>query len=164
MIYIGVHYRGTDYIRHLEKMYNKQVDVSNNNKTNFYSTTKFFLQPYALYKYYVKAMTYFKMKYHNNVIFILFSIDYNWLETYSPLLHAQFNLTVNPNGDNRVSDLVLMAHCNHSIINYGTFGATAAYFAQGTTFVYDLDLPLDHRGATVAIGIAQILPNWYVLS
>lgn len=108
-------------------------------------------------------MTYFKMKYRN-VIFILFSIDYEWIETYSPFLNRQFNLTINPNGDDRVSDLVLMAHCNHSIINYGTFGATAAYFAQGTTFVYDLDLPLDHRGATVAMGIAKILPNWFILS
>lgn len=108
-------------------------------------------------------MTYFKMKY-NNVVFVLFSIDYDWTETYSGLLRNQFNVTVNPNRDDRVSDLVLMAHCNHSIINYGTFGATAAYFAQGTTFVYDLDLPLDHRGATVAMGIARILPNWFVLS
>lgn len=122
-----------------------------------------FLQTYALYKYYVKAMTYFKMKYRS-VIFLFFSIDYEWTETYTPLLRGQFNMTVNPNTDNRVSDLVLMAHCNHSIINYGTFGATAAYFAEGTTFAYDLDLPLDHRGATVAMGIAKILPNWYLLN
>lgn len=109
-------------------------------------------------------MTYFKMKYHGNVIFILFSIDYDWIKDYSVLLRKQFNVSVNPNRDDRVSDLVMMANCNHSIINYGTFGATAAYFAQGTTFVYDLDLPLDHRGATVAMGIARILNNWYVLS
>lgn len=28
VIFVGVHYRGTDYIRHLQKMYNREVDVS----------------------------------------------------------------------------------------------------------------------------------------
>lgn len=27
VILVGIHYRGTDYVRHLQKMYNKQVDV-----------------------------------------------------------------------------------------------------------------------------------------
>lgn len=26
--FVGVHYRGTDYIRHLENAYNRSVDVS----------------------------------------------------------------------------------------------------------------------------------------
>lgn len=37
VVFVGVHYRGTDYVRHLEKMYNKEVDVSfpaNNIKTS----------------------------------------------------------------------------------------------------------------------------------
>lgn len=108
-------------------------------------------------------MTYFKSKY-KNVIFILLSIDYDWLHQYAPYLTEQFNMTVNPNGDSRESDFVLLSHCNHSIINYGTFGVTTALFAEGTTFVYDLKLPLDHRGATVAMGIADILPDWHLLS
>ena len=48
-------------------------------------------------------------------------------------------------------------------MNYGTFGATSAFFAGGTTFVFDLKLPLDHRGQTVAMGISRILPNWYLV-
>lgn len=108
-------------------------------------------------------MSYFQIKY-KNVIFILLSVDYEWIDDYVPLLRDQFKVVVNPNGDSREGDFILLAHCNHSIINYGTFGATAAYFAQGTTFVYDLKLPLDHRGSTVAMGMARILPNWYLLS
>lgn len=109
-------------------------------------------------------MTFFKSKY-KNVIFVLVSVDNKWLDKYSPMLKRQFNITVNPfNEKSREKALVLLAHCNHTIINYGTFGSTAAYFAQGTTFVYDLNLPLDHRGATVAMGMASILPNWHLLS
>lgn len=107
-------------------------------------------------------MNYYKTKY-GNVIFIFFSIDAEWTQKYTPLLRKLFNVVVNPNGDSRETDLALMAHCNHSIINYGTFGATAAYFAQGTTLVYDLKLPLDHRGATVAMGMAKMLDNWFLV-
>lgn len=27
-VYVGIHYRGTDYVRHLQKYYSKDIDVS----------------------------------------------------------------------------------------------------------------------------------------
>lgn len=107
-------------------------------------------------------MNYFQANY-NNVIFIFISIDHNWLSKYSPFLKSQFNVTFNPNGDSREEDFTILSYCNHSVINYGTFGATTAYFARGKTFLYDLKLPLDHRGTTVAMGMARILPDWFPL-
>lgn len=39
--FVGVHYRGTDYLRHLSKMYNKEVDVSNIRERFFFGCQYF---------------------------------------------------------------------------------------------------------------------------
>lgn len=120
-------------------------------------------QTLPTYKYYLKAMSYFK-KHYQALIFILITTDLKWLNQNVRFLKRYNNLVVNPNMLDRTKDLVLLSHCNHLIINYGTFGVTAGIFARGTTFVYDLKIPLDHRGPTLAMGISTLLPNWISLS
>ncbi|KAK5640288.1 hypothetical protein RI129_011099 [Pyrocoelia pectoralis] len=140
--FVGMHYRGTDYEGHLKKEYK-------------------WYKPPPDYNYYLKAMSYF-MEYHRNVIFVLISIDKQWLKTNVPYLQTIPHLVVNPTNSKPAEDLALLSYCNHSIISYGTYGSVAALYSEGTTFVYNLGVPLDQRGGTVAMGIAQILPNWHI--
>lgn len=104
-------------------------------------------------------MNHFKTKY-NNTIFILISIDQTWLSGNKDEILKNGNVVLNPFVDDRNRDFTLLSHCNHTIINYGTFGVTAALFTEGETVFYDLELPVDHRGETIAIGISQICHNW----
>lgn len=113
-------------------------------------------------------MKYFQDKYEH-VIFILITIDYDWFQQNGPKIQNAGNVVVNPyHNENydvtyeKIHDLVLLSNCNHSIINYGTFGVTAALFARGNTFVYNLQLPLDHRGSTLGVAVGNILHDWYV--
>lgn len=104
-------------------------------------------------------MDYFKEKY-GNVIFILISIDNNWLADNALKITKHGLVVVNPYTNDRNRDLTLLSHCNHSIISYGTFGVTAALFAEGETILYDLELPIDYRGDTIALGLSKLLPTW----
>ncbi|KAK5640295.1 hypothetical protein RI129_011106 [Pyrocoelia pectoralis] len=140
--FVGMHYRGTDYNIYLNKTYKSYKPPPDHN-------------------YYWNAMSYF-MKHYINVIFVLISVDKEWLKTNVPYLNKTAHLVVNPTNSKPVEDLALLSYCNHSIISYGTFGSAAALYSEGTTFVYNLGLPLDQRGATVAMGIAQILPSWHI--
>lgn len=109
-------------------------------------------------------MRYFKEKY-KHVIFILITVDMAWLKKNRHFIESEGNVVANPySQSNRIHDLVLLSNCNHSIINYGTFGVTTAFFAGGTTYVYDLNLSLDYRGATVALGFADKLEKWHSIS
>ena len=53
--------------------------------------------------------------------------------------------------------LAIMAACNHSIIDYGTYGMWGAILSGGDTYVYNLK----HGGAFV---LASLLPNWYIVT
>lgn len=123
----------------------------------------FNFQTHPNHRYYIKAMKKFKKKY-KNIIFILISIDKAWLRQNEAFIKKEGYVIVNPYYDDRIRDLVLLSTCNHSIINYGTFGVTAALLNGGETYVYDLKLPLDYRGSTLAIGLAGLLKNWKKLS
>jgi galactoside 2-L-fucosyltransferase 1/2 len=54
-------------------------------------------------------------------------------------------------------DLAIMAACNHSIIDYGTYGVWGAILAGGDTFVYNLQ-----NGG--AFTLAIFLPNWHIVT
>lgn len=97
-----------------------------------------------------------------NVIFIFISKETYWIENNIQHLTG-YNLAINPIQDfSPIDDFALLSLCNHSIINYGTFGAAAAFLAGGTTLVYDINIPQDGKGSTLAIGIANVLPNWFL--
>jgi galactoside 2-L-fucosyltransferase 1/2 len=53
-------------------------------------------------------------------------------------------------------DLAIMAACNHSILDYGTYGVWGAILSGGDTFVYNLT-------AGGAVELASLLPNWYIV-
>ena len=55
-------------------------------------------------------------------------------------------------------DLAIMAACNHSIIDYGTYGMFGAILSGGDTFVYNLTNSYD-----AAFEIASFLPNWHIV-
>ncbi|XP_025833118.1 uncharacterized protein LOC108734597 isoform X2 [Agrilus planipennis] len=143
VVFVGMHYRGTDMI----KMMRRELK------------DKFFEPPSC--EYYNAAITYFQQKY-KKAIFILITIDFAWLDKNKKCLKHDINLVTNPvHPQSAINDLILLSHCNHSITAYGTYSTTAALFAGGTTFVYDLGIPLDFDGPTLTMGLAEMLSNWY---
>lgn len=108
-------------------------------------------------------MNYFRARYQHPV-FILVSVDTAWLADNIVYLSYK-DVYVKPLGDElegQYEDLVFLSMCNHSIINYGTFGATSALFAAGETLAYDLGLEEDQRGFTLVTSLTRLLPNWHL--
>jgi galactoside 2-L-fucosyltransferase 1/2 len=56
-----------------------------------------------------------------------------------------------------VQDLAIMSACNHSIIDYGTYGLWGAILSGRDTFVYNLTT----GGAFV---LDSLLQNWYIVT
>ena len=96
------------------------------------------------HRFYSKAMQYFNTQY-TNIFYLLISEDEGWVSQNIANLKEHGNITVNPTGLNRTQDYVLLSSCNHSIINYGSFGYISALFANGITIVYNLGAPLNKR-------------------
>jgi galactoside 2-L-fucosyltransferase 1/2 len=79
-----------------------------------------------------KAMDYFRNKY-SNPIFVIATDDKRWVAANvvgSDVIHHL------PNA-NAVTDMALLAHCNHTIVTSGTFGWWAAWLAGGETVYYN---------------------------
>ncbi|KAF5283882.1 hypothetical protein FQA39_LY04702 [Lamprigera yunnana] len=140
--FVGMHYRGTDY--------NKFLNITYRN----YRTP-------PDHKYYSKAMSYFIKKYPK-VIFILITVDYGWAKNNYPSIKDNQKVVLNPNNGDDIKDFTTLAHCNHSILSYGTFGSTAALFNRGTTFVYNLNIPTDYEGSTISMILTSLLSNWFL--
>lgn len=109
-------------------------------------------------------MSYYRSLYEK-IIFIFITVDEEWLLKNVPFFLDATDVHVKRISSSKESafeDLAILAHCNHSIINYGTYSTTAALYAAGQAIVYDLDLKIDYRGYTLALGIARTLPNWHL--
>ncbi|XP_063222170.1 galactoside 2-alpha-L-fucosyltransferase Sec1-like [Bacillus rossius redtenbacheri] len=134
--YVGVHVRRTDYREYL------------------WRTRKIIL---AGADYFINAMEYFRAKYGDNVVFLIVSDDPSWCQ--QNLVADQGDVfVVSKNGiSSPGQDLAIMAACNHSIIDYGTFGVWGAILASGETIVYNVS-----RHASLRV--AELLPNWNVLN
>ncbi|CAH1114378.1 unnamed protein product [Psylliodes chrysocephalus] len=113
--FVGVHARRTDYIAHLKIKFNVVPQV-----TNFFKS----------------AMSYFENKYPKT-IFIFVSDDPNWCFRE---FGAKKNVYVTGRGTKNSPelDVAIMASCNHSIIDYGTFGQWGALLAGGETVYYEI--------------------------
>ncbi|XP_025833119.1 galactoside 2-alpha-L-fucosyltransferase 3-like [Agrilus planipennis] len=144
VVFVGMHYRGTDFIPHIKD----------------YLHDKFEGPP--TYEYYNKAMSFFQEKYEK-IIFVLITIDKDWLDKNRIGFKKDVNLAINPFQSEKIKDFVLLSHCNHSIISFGSYSSTAALFAGGTTFVYDLGVPLNMPAPILAMGLASRMPNWHLL-
>jgi galactoside 2-L-fucosyltransferase 1/2 len=56
-------------------------------------------------------------------------------------------------------DLAIMAACNHSIMEYSTYGMWRAILRGGDTFVYNLTNSYD-----AAFEMASLLPDWHIVN
>ncbi|CAH1114379.1 unnamed protein product [Psylliodes chrysocephalus] len=132
--FVGVHARRTDYIVYLKRKYNIVPQV-----TNFFES----------------AMSYFENKYPKT-IFIFISDNPNWCFGE---FGAKKNVYVTGRGTKHSPelDVAIMASCNHSIIDYGTFGQWGALLAGGETVYYEISpkYPSDLLG--------KHLSNWHTI-
>ncbi|KAF4522847.1 hypothetical protein B566_EDAN008165 [Ephemera danica] len=108
LTYIGVHVRRTDY------------------KGYLWRTRKMNLADAA---YFHRAMDYFREKY-KHVAFVIVSDESAWCIEH---LSANDVTVIRSRTTSPGLDLALMANCNHSIIDYGTFGVWGAILAGGET-------------------------------
>jgi galactoside 2-L-fucosyltransferase 1/2 len=127
--YVGVHVRRTDYIRYLKRKFNSSP-----------------VKP----DYFLRQMNLFRNKYQR-VMFVVLSDDPEWCERE---LRGDDVVVMRDNSP--AQDLAIMAACNHSIIDYGTYGVWGAILSGGDTFVYKLN-------AGGAFVLASLLPNWYIV-
>jgi len=128
--YVGVHVRRTDYVGYLKKKFNASLVKAD---------------------YFLRQMNVFRNKYQR-VMFVVVSDDPVWCERE---LHGDDVVVIKT--DSPAQDLAIMAACNHSIIDYGTYGVWGAILSGGDTFVYNLT----NGGAFV---LASLLPNWYIVT
>lgn len=133
--YISIHVRRTDYIDYLWQ--------------------KLKIRP-APVDYYLSAMNYFDQKY-KNVIFLVASDNIAWCKYH--LHHNKWKINFISNNDARGpgKDLAILSACNHSIIDYGTYGSFGAVLSAGETVVYNVS-------AYFSTMIAEALPNWKVMN
>ncbi|GBM77575.1 Galactoside 2-alpha-L-fucosyltransferase 1 [Araneus ventricosus] len=110
--YVGVHVRRGDYQKRWLDIY-KGVEVN--------------------MEFFQKAVEYFRNKY-KNVIFVAVSDDRVWcvLNLAGPL-----GVYVSEESPSPAHDIAILAHCNHTIMTYGTFGFWGAYLAGGEVVYFD---------------------------
>jgi galactoside 2-L-fucosyltransferase 1/2 len=107
--------------------------------------------------FFIAAMNYFRKKFGGNVAFLVVSDVPGWC--WRNLLKGHNDVFVVSKGGvtNPGQDLAIMAACNHSIIDYGTFGVWGAILASGETILYNIT---NHS----SIRVSELLPNWYVMN
>jgi len=128
--YVGVHVRRTDYIGYLKSKFNATP-----------------VKP----DYVLRQMNVFRNKY-KPIMFVVVSDDPKWCER-----ELRCDDIVVKKTNSSAQDLAITAACNHSIIDYGTYGMWGAILSGGDIFVYNLT-----NGGAVAL--ASLLPNWYILT
>lgn len=136
LVYVGIHVRRTDYRDYL------------------WRTHKMFL---AHEDFFIEAMNYFCKKFGSNVAFLVVSDDPGWCRRN--LLKGPSDVFVVSKGGvtSPGQDLAIMAACNHSIIDYGTFGVWGAILASGETILYNIT---NHS----SIRVSELLPDWNVMN
>lgn len=107
MVYIGVHVRRTD----------------------FDQFSKFWIRRLVNETYFEAAMDHFRTK-HQHVVFLVVSDDMAWCKE-----HLTSRDTFHIGGTSPEVDMAIMARCNGSIIDYGTFGLWGAVLSGGEVVV-----------------------------
>ncbi|GFU12417.1 galactoside alpha-(1,2)-fucosyltransferase 1, partial [Nephila pilipes] len=116
--YVGIHVRRGDYQKRWLSIF-KGVAVN--------------------IEYFQKATEYFRNKYQN-VIFLVVSDDRRWcIENLS----GRLGVHVTQEASSPIHDLAVLAHCNHTVMTYGTFGFWGAYLAGGEVVYFDKFLKLN---------------------
>ncbi|XP_015600955.1 galactoside 2-alpha-L-fucosyltransferase 3 [Cephus cinctus] len=133
--FVSIHVRRTDYVDYLWQ--------------------KFKVHP-APVSYYLAAMDYFVGKYRN-VVFVVASDNIVWCRYNLRTKRHRVSFVSDADGRGPGKDLAVLSACNHSIIDYGTYGSFGAILAAGETVVYNVT-------AYFSTLIAEVLPNWRVMS
>ncbi|KAJ9596394.1 hypothetical protein L9F63_012557 [Diploptera punctata] len=136
IIYVGIHVRRTDYRDYL------------------WRTHKIFL---ANVDFFNDAMNYFRRKFTNKVAFLVVSDDPGWCRRNLLKGNSDVFVVSKAGVTSPGQDLAVMASCNHSIIDYGTFGVWGAILANGETILYNIS---KHS----SIRVSELLPNWHVMN
>lgn len=132
-VFVGVHIRRTDYIGYLWR--------------------KHLVKPAGV-NFYISGMKYFEEKY-GNLIFIIVSDDPIWCQhQFGKKENVYITSKLHPNSP--ALDLAILASCNHSLFDYGTFGEWGAILSGGETVYFNLS-----RHSSARIG--QLLPKWHTL-
>lgn len=134
-VYVGIHVRRTDYVDYLWQ--------------------KLKVRP-APVRYYLAAMDYFQGKY-KNVVFVVASDSIGWCKFNLRTSQHKVSFISDMDGRGPGKDLAVLSACNHSIIDYGTYGSFGAILASGETVVYNVT-------AYFSTLIAEVLPNWRIMS
>ena len=135
---MGVHVRRTDYVRHVVDNYPGAVAAT----ANFYRhAIRWMVQQLA----------------PRPLALVVTSDDLAWCRHY--LTHLEV-ATFFLGGQERGKDLALMAACNHSIFDYGTFGLTGAMLAQGR---YTVLFDTGNYSYTKEMEFVHRLPGWYAM-
>jgi galactoside 2-L-fucosyltransferase 1/2 len=129
--YVGVHVRRTDYKGHLKLLYDAYM-----------------VKP----DFFLRQMNLLRNKY-KPIMFVVVSDDPEWCERE---LHGDDVVLMTNKSPEQ--DLAIMAACNHSIIDYGTYGMFGAILSGGDTYVYNLTNSYD-----AAFEMASLLPNWHIV-
>ncbi|XP_064476059.1 galactoside alpha-(1,2)-fucosyltransferase 2-like [Ornithodoros turicata] len=136
--YVGVHVRRTDYVQIIEEDFNGVV---------------------ADQEYFKKAMAYFRLRY-SGPLFVVVSDDMDWCRENIDTSHGDVYFAGEGLYSSPGRDLALLAHCNHTIMTYGTFGYWAGYLAGGEVVYVDIftlpHSPLLERSRRYA----RYLPGW----
>ncbi|KAG5882438.1 hypothetical protein JTB14_025244 [Gonioctena quinquepunctata] len=132
-IFVGVHIRRTDYIGYLKRKYDTHPADLN---------------------FFISAMKAFEGKY-SNVVFIIVSDDPQWCWkkfAFKPNVYVCGRRHRN----SPALDMAILASCNHTIYDYGTFGEWGAILAGGETIYYNLS---HHSSAR----LGQLMKNWHTI-
>ncbi|XP_015513870.1 galactoside 2-alpha-L-fucosyltransferase Sec1 [Neodiprion pinetum] len=132
--FVGIHVRRTDYIDYLWK------------------TRKVRAAPVSFYH---AAMDHYERKYRN-VVFIVASDNIGWCKYNLKRKKSKINFISEPDEKGPGKDLAILSSCNHSIIDYGTYGSWGAILAAGETVVFNVT----EYFSTL---MAEVLPNWRVM-
>lgn len=112
---------------------------------------------FVIAEYFLKAMDYFRYDRGGigSTVFLIVSDNLRWAG--HNLLVNNDTFLVSQGGENHPEfDLALLAHCNHSIIDYGDFGLIAYMLGQqGTTVSTDADKDV--------VKVFGKSPNWHFI-
>jgi galactoside 2-L-fucosyltransferase 1/2 len=103
-------------------------------------------------EFFLRQMNLLRNKY-KPIIFVVVSDDPVWCERELHDYDVVVMRNISP-----AQDLAIMAACNHSIFDYGTYGMWGAILSRGDTFVYNLTNSYD-----AAFEMVSLLPNWHIV-
>ncbi|KAJ9576431.1 hypothetical protein L9F63_006644, partial [Diploptera punctata] len=126
-VFVAVHVRRTDYKGYLKTKLNASLVTED---------------------FFIRQMNYLRNKYFK-VLFIVLSDDPSWCEK-----KLKSNDTFVLKGNSAEQDLSIMANCNHTIFDYGTYGKWGALLTGGDTYLYNVETNKK---------LASLLPNSHLV-